>query len=382
MSRKKDDTEDPRRLEALRRRVEELTTDIGSVLHANTSILFMTQQTLDVALRALGPSPFGSDVCPTAEEVDEVMAGPVKQAERALAKLLALYAEPERGELLPVHHREALEGYRTMLADVPGHVPIAESRASTLRTIACRIEDLLESLPSGHLPREAVRNLTRAVKEIERHAALASVLQTRSAILQMDYTIRSLREFVTTNMRRTEPARPLSVAVLLEEAHRQLIEYARTSNVAVRFRLDARGSEIVGVKRDLVRAFGNLLHNAIKYSWRRDSSHQPWVGVQTAREGGDVLIAFENWGVPIDPREIAEGLLFELGYRGKWSIDRGRLGTGIGLTDAHDVIERHHGTITVASRPARSWGPDDPENPEYHRQPFLTTITVRLPEAV
>ena len=48
-----EDREESERLQSLVRRVEELTTDIGSVLHANTSILFMAQQSIDAAIRAL-----------------------------------------------------------------------------------------------------------------------------------------------------------------------------------------------------------------------------------------------------------------------------------------------------------------------------------------
>jgi signal transduction histidine kinase len=95
-----------------------------------------------------------------------------------------------------------------------------------------------------------------------------------------------------------------------------------------------------------------------------------------------VNLSVENWGVPISARELEEGMVFELGYRGQWSTDRGRLGTGIGLTDARDVADKHTGALTSTSRPARSWGPDDPEDDEYYRQPFLTAVTFALPEAL
>ena len=386
---------DHRRLEALRRRIEELTTDIGSVLHANTAILFMTQQTLDVALRALGSNPFpqgtsssgesgATPTCPTVEEIDDALAEPVAQTARAIDRFFEALDKggEQRRSLLSESDQEALSGHRQLLSDVSSHVPIAESRPSTLRTIACRIQDMLAGLPSGRYPREPVRNLLRATQEIERRVAIATALQTRSAILQMDYTIRSFREFVTTDVRRSERVQPLLVADLIEAAHRQLVEYANSSNVEIRPRDQARGARVMGVERELVRAIANLIHNAVKYSWHRDKKHKPWVEVRTYRDGGEVCVEAENWGVPIGPREIAENRVFELGYRGKWSTDRGRLGTGIGLTDARDVAERHRGSITLASRPARSWGPDDQDADEYYRQPFITTVTIRLPEAV
>lgn len=387
---------DHRRLEALRRRVEELTTDIGSVLHANTAILFMTQQTLDVALHALGSNPFAgpgdapgssggppTPTCPSIEEINEALDEPVAQAVRAIDKLLdAFDARADNESVLSVSDRESLQGDRALLSDVESKVHIAESRPSTLRIVACRIQAMLGALPSGRYPREAVRNLLRASQEIERRVAVASALQTRSAILQMDYTIRSFREFVTTDVRRSEKAEPLLVADLIEASHSQLIEYANSSSVELKPRDQAGGARVMGVERELVRAIANVVHNAIKYSWHRDKKHKPWVEVRIYRDGGEICVEAENWGVPISANEIAENRVFELGYRGKWSTDRGRLGTGIGLTDARDIAERHRGSIVLVSRPARSWGPDDESDDEYYRQPFITTVTVRLPEAV
>jgi signal transduction histidine kinase len=370
--------------DALTKRVHELTTDIGAVLHANTSTLLMAHHALDVAIRSLAPSPFTNDGAPTNDEVEAALTGPATAAARAIDKVLALLAEPERGATVPGVEplREELADFAGTLVDFVNAIPIEETRPSTLRTIACRIEQIVDELPHQALPKEVMRHLRQSAHEVERITALATLLQTRSAILQMDYTIRSFREFVTTDLRRREPARRLRVAKLLESAYRQLADYAHSSHVMLRRKFEAPGAEIAGVKRELVRALANLLHNAIKYSWRRERSDPAWVEVRVYRQDGNVCIAFENWGVPISAREIDEGMIFELGYRGKWATDRGRLGTGVGLTDARDVAEKHKGKLLVESRPARPWGPDDPDSEEYYRQPFLTTVTLCLPEAI
>lgn len=370
-------------LRALSRRVHELTTDIGAVLHANTSTLFMAHQSLDVAIRALGPNPYTPDQVPTAQEVDTVLAQPVKATVRALDDLLAVLDDPDRaGASMLRSSIDELRDLRITLDDYIVHMPIEESRSAALRTMACRIQDILAQLPAGRLPREPVRNLRRAAHEVERLTALASLLQTRSAILQMDFSIRSFREFVTTDLRRHEVRQRLRVATLIEEAHRQLADYAYATGVEIKPRNQAPDAEIMGIERELVRTIANLLHNAVKYSWRRDDLVRPWIEVRTYRSQGNVCIELENWGVPVSSQEIEQGMVFELGYRGKWSTDRGRLGTGIGLTDARDVAERHRGSLAIRSRPARNWGPEDPEHEEYYRQPFLTTVTVCLPEAV
>jgi signal transduction histidine kinase len=368
------------RLRSLARRVEELTTDIGSVLHANTSILFMTQQTIDVALRALGPSPFAAEGTPTFEDIDQVSRAPAKHAAAAIQRLLDGLGE--RTDLLPPGTHDKLLGWIEQLIDPIAEISIPESRASTLRTIACHVEDVLDNLPARQVKREHLREARRAVREVERISVLSSLLQTRSAILQMDYTIRSFREFVTSDMRPSERPERLSLATLIESAHAQLVEYARTSAIEVRVRNQCPDAHILGVKRELVRAVANLMHNAIKYSWHREQQHKPWVGMHVHREAHELVIAIENWGVPIDAREIEDGIIFTLGYRGKWSMDRGRLGTGVGLTDSREVFEKHRGRLEVTSRPARTWGPDEHDDDDYYRQPFITKVTIRLPEAL
>jgi signal transduction histidine kinase len=369
---------------ALNQRIYELTKDIGAVLHANTSTLFMAHHALDVALHALAPSPFADDGAPSTEEVDEALGGPAQVAARSIDKVLQVLADPERAGTVPDVDalREELGDFAATLRDFVTHIPIEESRASTLRTITQRIQVVVDGMPPQTLPKEVLRSLRQAAHEVERITALAALLQTRSAIMQMDYTIRSFREFVTTDMRQRETPRKLRVAKLIESACRQLAEYAHASHVAMRRKHDAAGAEVVGVKRELVRALTNLLHNAIKYSWRRERSSPAWVEIRVYRQDHRVCIAFENWGVPISAREIEEGMIFELGYRGTLSTDRGRLGTGVGLTDTRDIVHKHRGEIVVESRPARPWGPDDPDREEYYRQPFLTTFTICLPEAI
>ncbi|GAB4509817.1 MAG: hypothetical protein Tsb0020_26570 [Haliangiales bacterium] len=366
---------------ALHHRIEELTTDIGAVLHANTSTLFMAHSAADAAIRALGPNPFTDDI-PDVEDINLALAEPAKQAAQAIKKLLAIAAEPDRPQSFDEHTAEELEHAADTLADDITDIQIPESHSSTLRSIAGRVQDILADVPPRTLPKSVLRQVRQSVHDVERCTALAALLQARAAILQMDYTIRSFREFVTSDLRREEPLEPLRVAQLLESAHRQLADYAQISNVGIRRHHRARGAEVMGIKRELVRAVGNLMHNAIKYSWRRDKTTPAWVDVTVQRRGKRICVEFENWGVPISRQELETGSVFELGYRGKLSVDRGRLGTGIGLTDAHDIIRRHRGTLEIESKPARAWGPDDPTREEYYRQPFLTTVTVCLPEAL
>jgi signal transduction histidine kinase len=104
----------------------------------------------------------------------------------------------------------------------------------------------------------------------------------------------------------------------------------------------------------------------------------PWVQVSAYQDEQKICVAFENWGVPISRDEVEQRLIFQLGYRGKWSTDRGRLGTGIGLTDADRVARAHGGAVIVESKPASPTL--YPQNEEvYYKQPFKTQVTLCLP---
>jgi signal transduction histidine kinase len=231
------------------------------------------------------------------------------------------------------------------------------------------------------LARELVREVMRVAAQLENTACLVDVLVTRTAIIQMDSTLRSLRDFITADVRTYEPKKRLSVKYLTDQAITQIAEYARSSRVDIVRRDRDFDTPVEGIERDLVRALSNLLHNAIKYSWRRDRAKSPWVTIRTYARAGMACIEFENWGVPIAQEEIEQGLIFQLGYRGKWSKDRGRLGTGIGLTDAKRTAQTHYGDLRITSRPS-NLGWVQPDAPNYYNQPFVTTVTFCLPEAL
>ncbi len=365
----------------LHQRVADLTTDIGRVLHANSSTLVMVHQALDTTIGALGPNPFHHEGLPSGDEIDAALQRPAQELAQAVAKLLDAANPEQRKEALPEVLWEELQERLPLLRDFVASIAVQESRANALRVVARRILEICERMPAQNLPKELTKETVRAAANLDRLTALISAMNARAAVIQMDYTIRSLREFIITDVRRTEKRQRLRLQHLLDTAHKQLTEFAQCSRVKIRFMPPTAEGAVVGVERDLVRALANLLHNSIKYSWHRDRGQAPWVTIRTSRQNGAVAIAFENWGVPISPDEIQNNLIFKLGYRGEWSKDRGRLGTGIGLTDSLDVAQKHGGSLKVESRPSRPRWSVTPESEDYFQQPFITTVTMILPEA-
>lgn len=363
--------------EDLTLRAQELLTDIGQVLHANTTLLVMTQQTLIATAEALGAEMLGGNSIPDMDEFDEQLVALARRLESALMQFIASVPAERRNEILPRAQQETFARDAALLREIRERVPVAEMRVPTLRKVAHTLVHFTRTNAAGKFSREQLRNLRDPAEELERRAVLFDVAKTQNAVLQMDVTLRSLRDYLTSGMHTVQRER-FAMREVLEDAIRQLADYSRNSRVEIVWRQRVVDAFVDGNRRDMTRAMTNILHNAIKYTWRRDRSRAPWVKLTTVREADHIVIAIENWGVPIERDELDRELVFQLGYRGRQAHDRGRLGTGIGLTDARRVVEAHGGTLTIDSVTA------DPSarmlvRGQDYAQPFITTVTVRLP---
>jgi len=274
-----------------------------------------------------------------------------------------------------------LQGLAGLLRSFKETLATPESYSPTLRKAANEVGQIHAAIAPGNIPREPTRELQHAAWELERLCNLIEALETRAAVIQMDYTIHSLREFITSGTRESVTKEQRSVKTLIDEAIKRLAEYARSMKIEIESK-EVQEAAVMVNEREMMRALSNLLHNAIKYSWRRDPqrTRPAWVSIRTFVQDRKVHIEFENWGVPVKREEIERGKVFELGYRGELSKDRGRLGTGIGLTDARRVAEAHGGRLEIESHPALR-GLYDEKSEKYYQQPFLTKVTMVLPLA-
>jgi len=358
----------------LQERVEELTFDIGRILHANTTTLVMVIQSLNSVIQAFISNPFDGYGLPSIEEIESELTEQASRLASAIERFIKTGDDERRSKALPGHKWEMLTNQIEALRDFKERIPVLESQPVALRVSAHSIGQISQSIVPGSLPRESVRELQQAAWHLERLTTLIDVLKTRTAVMQMDYTLQSLREYITADVRETAKRATMTVESLIEQVVSRLASYAQSS------RVDIKTYHIVDAKvmvneREIVRALSNLLHNAIKYTWRRDQTKAPWVSIHTKLDNQKVNIEFENWGVPVSKEEIEEGLVFKLGYRGKWSTDRGRLGTGIGLTDSRRIAEAHGGGMLIESHPTRIY---KESHEGYFKQPFLTKVTLYL----
>lgn len=92
----------------------------------------------------------------------------------------------------------------------------------------------------------------------------------------------------------------------------------------------------------LARAFGNLLKNAINYSYENTV-----ITINMSENESDIEIVFKNKGATIPEYKLEK--IFDKFYRGDESRQTNSGGTGLGLAITKEIIELHNGTICAKS---------------------------------
>jgi signal transduction histidine kinase len=136
---------------------------------------------------------------------------------------------------------------------------------------------------------------------------------------------------------------PVDVAALLREQLRRIEFIADQRNL----HLETNISDLPLVNGDadeLDRLFGNLLENAGKYTPEGGT-----ISLACKADGDGVLVTVANTGSVIPAEDLPH--IFERFYRVEKSRARAVEGSGLGLAIVREVVQRHGGTITVASDP-------------------------------
>ena len=360
----------------LRKRVELLTKDIGGVLHAYTSTLLMVNQAIAPLADLLGPKL-------------HLQAGPDLpiQALAALEKPISALHEALRAVLRTTHDRAvSLESagkkispsaLLAALDQLSGSTQHPMIRIAVTRQVAAESLKYLSCLGEFDVPEVQVHAAQSAASEVARICAQLSLRDARQALLSMDHEVRVLRDYITAGVRTEEPKARVTVRTLISQAIAEMMPSAEDSGLIIRMKDECPDEELEINVRDVRRALVNLLHNAVKYSWRHPGGRAGWINVQSSLISDQVKFSIESYGVPIAADEIRSGAIFAIGYRGRYSGERGRLGTGIGLADARRVAEANGGNLSMSSVPVSQSLPEDDST----ITPYLTTAVLSLPAA-
>lgn len=130
-------------------------------------------------------------------------------------------------------------------------------------------------------------------------------------------------------------------ADMLREAADNLWPLARERNVQIKIEDESEEAFVVAERDILLRAFCNIIDNAIKFSPNGSA-----IDIFIISDKGQVKTTIRDHGIGIAP-EILPRLFSRFASGGEHS-SRVK-GSGLGLTFVRAVIERHHGTIKAAN---------------------------------
>ncbi|MCX6579734.1 MAG: PAS domain-containing protein [Candidatus Aminicenantes bacterium] len=354
--------------------LRELRDDIGKTLHFYSTALVTLEQAIKPVLKALGPDIFGTNEMLTIEKAIEAIKEPVRNLKNAVSKLVELKNKsPERRDALPDEDWNTLENQMKFLDEYQTRTPYPEFQVAALHNSSGTVLDIYDKMGKGIFLRDLIRDFFNKAKELERVCCLIKIHQALDTIVEVDYSIRAFREYVIFQQRPPDLPTICKISTLIQTAVYQLHLFAQQRRVEIVQEYQSCQAQVKVDERSVLRALSNLLYNAIKYSWHREIGKKPWINIKAVSFHNEVHVEFQNYGVPIAKEEIDNDLIFKFGYRGKYSGDRQRMGTGIGLTDARETARNHGGDVTIKSFPAS--GEDEYD----YSKPFLTTAVFKLP---
>ncbi len=133
---------------------------------------------------------------------------------------------------------------------------------------------------------------------------------------------------------------PCDVVALADNCRHLLLTLSPTTRVDIE---KSHDKIIIEADQDLLElAFMNLLENGIKYS--NPPAH---LTVYLKQQGDEVLFAIQDRGIGIPPNDVSH--VFERFYTVNKAHTRRLGGAGLGLSIVKTIIEKHEGTISVAS---------------------------------
>ncbi len=177
---------------------------------------------------------------------------------------------------------------------------------------------------------------------------------------QLNHLVERMLELADVRRLAASPEHlPVSVKEALEGAVAATLAETRAAGCKVEVNILSHLPDVKGDAAALRQVFQNLISNAAKYA-----SSGGWIGVKTEQLSGgktpivEVRIEDRGPGIP----EVERTRIFEPFARGASTRERKIQGSGLGLSMVQEIVQAHHGTISLQSTAGRG-----------------TTFIVRLP---
>ena len=190
--------------------------------------------------------------------------------------------------------------------------------------------------------------LTRVRTELEvdrDHPATADVAATQRSVLEevghLQQLVEDLLHLARADVSSLAKHKVVELSALVEQEVARS-EVSRAGDGSVRITSSLTDSWVVGDATQLARLVRNLLDNAMRHA-------RSTVAVSTVIMGDVIRLTIDDDGAGIPQHERTR--VFERFAR----LDQARTtdsgGTGLGLAIAHDIVDRHGGTIGVETSP-------------------------------
>lgn len=186
---------------------------------------------------------------------------------------------------------------------------------------------------------EKNRDRTDSIKRLVKNFNSLKQLAT-----QIQLILSTSQEFNENMLRR------VVVHNVVDDIYKSLESAANEKNIELKQGFNNTSKTVEAIPGQLEILLSNIIHNAIKYSFRGYGGKPLNVSVEYRKSDRFLIIKVVNEGTEITKKEISEGLLFNLSYRGIDSTDGERTGSGTGLYVCHEIIKAHGGRITVDSK--------------------------------
>lgn len=184
------------------------------------------------------------------------------------------------------------------------------------------------------------------------HTLATESLQEVDKLQSLSESLLQLTQYQQPN--RKLPINPLPIVEMVDSAIGNVTPLAKKKHITINKRVQE--SQVQGNKDSLTDLLVILLDNAIKYSPDKST-----ITVSCEKLDGSLILSVTDKGIGIGEKDVPH--VFDRFYRTDGARSKINVGGyGLGLSIAKQIVEIHHGKITVQSREHKG-----------------TTILVRLP---
>jgi len=134
----------------------------------------------------------------------------------------------------------------------------------------------------------------------------------------------------------------LDLAGLIRQLAEEFVPAAENAGMEIRLNIPEGEFKVQADGGLLVRAYENIIANAIQYG-----QTGKYIDIHMVQDGDARIVRIQNYGAPIPQQDIP--FIFDRFYRVEHSRSKQTGGTGLGLAITKSIIEVHQGHITVRS---------------------------------